>query len=67
MTTIFKFGGASIKDAEAIRHLGKLLAGSHERPQVLIISAMGKTTNALEALLAAARGSDESDYRQRLQ
>ena len=66
MTTVYKFGGASIKDAAAIRHLGELLAPIRTRPLVVVISAMGKTTNALEALLAAARGSDDSDYRRRL-
>ncbi|MDT8878969.1 aspartate kinase [Halomonas saccharevitans] len=66
MTQVFKFGGASIQDAEAIRHLGELLARFPERPLVVVVSAMGKTTNALEALLAAARGSDDADYRERL-
>ncbi|MDR5903705.1 aspartate kinase [Franzmannia qiaohouensis] len=67
MTTVFKFGGASIKDADAIRHLGELLRQLETRPDVVVVSAMGKTTNALEALLAAARGSDEDDYRQQLE
>ncbi|MEQ6917986.1 aspartate kinase [Halomonas aquatica] len=67
MTQVFKFGGASIKDAAAIRHLGRLLAHFPERPLVVVISAMGKTTNALEALLAAARGDDRDDYRARLE
>ncbi|APX91649.1 hypothetical protein BWR19_01045 [Halomonas sp. 1513] len=67
MTTVFKFGGASIKDADAIRHLGELLQHLEARPDVVVVSAMGKTTNALEALLAAARGSDEDDYRQQLE
>ncbi|SDM45154.1 aspartate kinase [Franzmannia pantelleriensis] len=67
MTTIFKFGGASIKDAEAIRHLGELLNRLETRPRTIVISAMGKTTNALEALLAAARHGDESDYRHQLE
>ncbi|MFW6346497.1 MAG: aspartate kinase [Halomonas sp.] len=65
MTRVFKFGGASIHDAAAIRHLGELLAGVPERPLVVVVSAMGKTTNALEALIAAARRDDETDYRRR--
>lgn len=56
MTTVFKFGGASIKDADAIRHLTPLLEQHRDRPLVVVVSAMGKTTNKLEALLAAARG-----------
>ncbi|MCH4564259.1 aspartate kinase [Halomonas sp. EGI 63088] len=67
MTTVFKFGGASIRDAAAIRHLGELLAGVRTRPLVVVVSAMGKTTNALEALLAAARRGDNADYRTRLE
>ncbi|MFG6158491.1 aspartate kinase [Halomonas sp. 1390] len=66
MTQVFKFGGASIRDAEAIRHLGELLARFPERPLVVVVSAMGKTTNALEALLAAARGDAPAEYRERL-
>lgn len=66
MTQVFKFGGASIRDAAAIRHLGELLAQFPGRPLIVVVSAMGKTTNALEALLAAARGSDDADYRERL-
>ena len=67
MTRVFKFGGASIQDAEAIRHLGGLLEAHPQRPLMVVISAMGKTTNALEALLSAARSQDDpDDYRRRL-
>ena len=64
--SVYKFGGASIGDAEAIRHLAALLAPESERPRALVASAMGKTTNALEALLQAAREPDEASYRRRL-
>ncbi|MDR9438473.1 MAG: aspartate kinase [Halomonas sp.] len=67
MTQVFKFGGASIQDAAAIRHLGELLARFRARPLVVVVSAMGKTTNALEALLAAAREGGADDYRDRLE
>ncbi|TLF53712.1 aspartate kinase [Halomonas urmiana] len=67
MTQVFKFGGASIRDAAAIRHLGDLLARFPARPLIVVVSAMGKTTDALEALLAAARGDDPADYRERLE
>ncbi len=67
MTTVFKFGGASIKDADAIRRLMPLIEAHRERPLVVVISAMGKTTNALEALLADARDDGSSGgYRERL-
>ncbi|WP_280554331.1 aspartate kinase [Halomonas sp. 25-S5] len=67
MSQVFKFGGASIQDAAAIRRLGELLARFRARPLVVVVSAMGKTTNALEALLAAARDGEAADYRDRLE
>jgi len=67
MTQVFKFGGASIQDADAIRRLGDLLGRFRARPLIVVVSAMGKTTNALEALLAAARGGGREDYRARLE
>lgn len=65
MTTIFKFGGASIKDADAIRRLAPLIEQHRERPLIVVVSAMGKSTNKLEALLAAARDESQVDtYRE---
>lgn len=66
MTTVYKYGGAAIQDAAAIRRLGERLAGDPTRPLVVVVSAMGKTTNALEALLAAARRGEDVAYRTRL-
>ncbi|MBA2780323.1 aspartate kinase [Billgrantia kenyensis] len=68
MTTVFKFGGASIKDADAIRQLTPLIESHRDRPLVVVVSAMGKTTNKLEALLAAARDESRRDsYRERFE
>jgi len=50
---IFKFGGASVKDAEAVRNVKDILEKYASGPIVVVISAMGKTTNALEAVLDA--------------
>ncbi|HZV68199.1 MAG TPA: aspartate kinase [Saprospiraceae bacterium] len=50
---VFKFGGASVKDAEAIRNVGHILQLTQHRPLAVVISAMGKTTNALEAIIKA--------------
>ncbi len=44
---VFKFGGASIKDAEAVKNLAKITADYNDRI-IIVVSAMGKTTNALE-------------------
>ena len=66
MPEFYKFGGASIKDAAAIRRLGELLSRHDLHPRALVVSAMGKTTNALEVLLDAARGDQQSVYQERL-
>src|ERR1035437_7529471 len=46
---VFKFGGASVKDAEGVRNLASIVKGFPD-DLIIVISAMGKTTNALEAL-----------------
>ncbi len=50
---VFKFGGASVKDAPAIENLQSILRRYPDEPLVVVISAMGKTTNYLEKVLAA--------------
>lgn len=48
---VFKFGGASIKDADSVRNVANVL-GHYPNDEILVVvSAMGKTTNALEKLL----------------
>ena len=51
---VFKFGGASVKDAEAVINVAKVLKQVHKDSKLcVVISAMGKTTNALEELTNA--------------
>lgn len=50
---VFKFGGASVKDAPAIENLKSILQRYENEKLVVVISAMGKTTNFLEKLLDA--------------
>lgn len=45
---VFKFGGASVKDAESIKNVATILRKFQDIEKVIIVSAMGKTTNALE-------------------
>ncbi|MGE5349662.1 MAG: aspartate kinase [Actinomycetota bacterium] len=52
---VFKFGGASVKDAEGIINLYNIVSEESSR-LVVVVSALGKTTNALEKLHAAWRG-----------
>ena len=47
---VFKFGGASVKDPESLRNMVNVLKKFNE-PLVVVVSAMGKTTNALEVVL----------------
>lgn len=56
---VFKFGGASVKDAEAVRNVANILRRYPDRKLMVIISAMGKTTNALERLLQVVNKPSE--------
>lgn len=50
---VFKFGGASVKDAPAIENLHNILRRYPDDHIIVVISAMGKTTNFLEKVLHA--------------
>lgn len=50
---VFKFGGASVNSTERIKNLGEILRLFPDERIVVIISAMGKTTNALEKVTEA--------------
>lgn len=50
---VFKFGGASIKDAAAIKNVAAIIERYKEEKLIIVISAIGKTTNALEKIVAA--------------
>lgn len=54
---VYKFGGASVKDAAGVRNLLDIVQG--ESDLFIIVSAMGKTTNALEGVFAAMQQGDE--------
>lgn len=48
---IFKFGGASVKDAEGVRTILELLKTMGYQDTLIVVSAMGKTTNAMEVVV----------------
>jgi aspartate kinase len=50
---VFKFGGASVKDADAVRNVASILKTYAKDPTTVVISAMGKTTNKLEEIVRA--------------
>ncbi|WP_295798370.1 aspartate kinase [Mucilaginibacter sp.] len=57
---VFKFGGASVKDADNIINLASVVKLYQENELLIVVSAMGKTTNALEKLTKAyVNGDDE--------
>ena len=63
---VFKFGGASLKDASAIRNVTSILSGFKGQDLVIVVSAMGKTTNALEKVAESFWKGDTDDARRRL-
>jgi aspartate kinase len=57
---VFKFGGASVKDANGIVNLAKVVKLYEGGQLLIVVSAMGKTTNALEKLTKAyVNGNDD--------
>jgi aspartate kinase len=56
---VYKFGGASVKDAEGLRNLATIVSTESDN-LVVVVSAFGKTTNALENVLRAWLNNEES-------
>lgn len=48
---VFKFGGASVKDAEGVQNVARVMQLMGAENKVMVVSAMGKTTNALEHII----------------
>ena len=48
---VFKFGGASIKNAEGVKNILSVLKMSEEKDLIVVVSAMGKMTNLLEEIV----------------
>lgn len=57
---VYKFGGASVKDAEAVKNVYEILRKEEQNNLVVVISAMGKTTNALEEVWKAYINNDST-------
>ena len=54
---VYKFGGASVRSAEGIKNIVRIVSGVKE-DLFIVVSAMGKTTNALEEVMAAFMKAD---------
>ena len=48
---VFKFGGASVKDAAGVKNILRVLRKTGFEDTLIVVSAMGKTTNALEQMV----------------
>ena len=59
---VFKFGGASVKDANAVRNVAYILSLYNQDKVTVIISAMGKTTNTMEAIVDALWNKQKSEF-----
>lgn len=56
---VFKFGGASVKDADGVRNLARIVQAHEQDELIIIVSAMGKTTNAMEEVHRAWRQGED--------
>ena len=52
---VFKFGGASVKDANGVKNVVNVLEKVGNKNTMVVVSAMGKTTNALEVVVEQYR------------
>ncbi len=61
---VFKFGGASVKNPDQVRNVGEILLKEKNQKIALVVSAMGKTTNALEEVVNAysQKSTEAKDY-----
>ncbi|MDN3723143.1 aspartate kinase [Aequorivita sp. SDUM287046] len=61
---IFKFGGASIKDADGVKNVAEVLKITNDKNLVIVVSAMGKTTNLLENVVLEYLKDDSTKCKQ---
>lgn len=56
---VFKFGGASVNSTAAVHNMASIVKKYYGEPLVVVVSAMGKTTNRLEQLVPGVRPKEE--------
>ncbi len=61
---VFKFGGASVKSAEAVKNIVEILQRYDSEEIVVVVSAMGKTTNLMEKIIECYAGENKKSFRQ---
>ena len=57
---VYKFGGASVKDAPSVKNVATILRANPSNDKVVVISAMGKSTNELEKVVNLYTAGDQS-------
>jgi len=63
---VMKFGGSSVESAQAIERVAGIVKSREERRPVVVVSAMGKTTNKLLAIAQSAVGGNREEYLSRI-
>lgn len=59
---VFKFGGASVKDAASIKNVSSILTRYTGQKIIVVVSAMGKTTNKLEEIVSTLLAKDQKTF-----
>src|SRR5580698_9793056 len=59
---VMKFGGSSVESAEAIKRVAEIVKARLDRHPIVVVSAMGKTTNKLLAIAQAAIEGKREEY-----
>lgn len=56
---LYKFGGASVNNAAAVKNMAAIVQREIQRPLIIVVSAMGKSTNRLEQMVPGVRPNAE--------
>lgn len=63
MITVHKFGGASVRDAASVKNAAAVIQSLKENKMAVVVSAMGKTTNALEKVVESHLRNDGKKHK----
>lgn len=60
---VFKFGGASVKNAQAIKNVASIINNHSTSKKIIVVSAIGNTTNTLEEIVEALKTKNDVTFR----
>jgi len=63
---VFKFGGASVRDADSVRNVAQILSNYKDEELAVVVSAMGKTTNLLEKVVHSLCDRKETEFNEQI-